>query len=333
MQQDPHERHDRLAHYAKRQDDEVFFAALNSALADAPLPPHAPLATEPERLPLVYVVGAPRSGTTLLSQLCSRYLPVGYVDNVMARFWRRPQVGIRLSRALLGDAGRAAISLTSRHGVTQDIGGPHEFGYFWRHWLALDGAPTHKLSEQALAALDADGLRRTLREQILGEFAAPVVFKNVICGLQAEYLSRVHPRSLFVWIRRDIDEVSRSILKCRQERYGDYAAWWSLKPSNFSQLTSIDNPARQVLGQVRSCEAEFAEELARPGVHSLSVDYAQLLADPGAVLERICENVRARFDVSMALRSEPLPVLSAALRTRLPAHIESEVAAALRESV
>lgn len=332
MQQDPHESHNRVAHYAKRQDDEVFFAALNSVLADAPLPTNGLSETDPAALPIIYIVGAPRSGTTLLSQLCSRHLPVGYVDNIMARFWRRPLVGIRLSRTLLGDVGRAAISLTSRHGVTQDIGGPHEFGYFWRHWLALDEAPTHKLSARALAGLDANGLRQTLREQILGEFAAPVVFKNVICGLQAEYLSRVHPSSLFVWIRRDIQEVLRSILKCRHERYGNYAAWWSLKPSNFSQLLTIDNPAQQVLEQIRSCEAEFAAELSKPGVHTLPVDYAQLLADPGAVLRRICDTVRSNFDFPIALRADPLPALSAALPTRLPARLEADVAAALRDS-
>lgn len=329
MQHDPHEQHARVARYAKQDNDEAFFAALNAALADAKLPQRADTQADAGSLPALYIVGAPRSGTTLLSQLCSRHLPVGYIDNIVARFWRRPEVGIRLSRAVLGDSGRAGIALASRHGVTQEAGGPHEFGYFWRHWLALDGAPSHKLSSEALQALDAQGLRQALREQLLAEFGRPVVFKNVICGLQAEYLSRVHPASLFIWIRRDTEEVTRSILKCREERFGDYGAWWSLKPSNYAQLAAIAEPALQVLAQVRSCEADFAQELGKAGVHALTVNYADLLADPGGVLARIGQACQAALGYPLALRPDPLPVLSAVAPTRLPTALEAQLQAAL----
>jgi LPS sulfotransferase NodH len=289
VQHDPHDAQPRLAPFRKDDGDEAFFSALNRVLATAELPSRKRSDLDPATLPIVYVVGTPRSGTTLLSQLLSRYLPVGYINNLIARFWQRPSVGIRISAALLGESGRDKIAFDSLHGVTPGIEGPHEFGYFWRQWLRLDMAATHKLSATEAASVDVAGLRRALEQEILSEFAAPVVFKNAICGFQAELLSQVHPASLFIWIQRDTAEVTRSILRSRMERYGRYDAWWSLKPAGFPQLRELASPVQQVLGQVADCHDEFARALVLPGVRWLTVDYANLIQQPERVLEQVCD--------------------------------------------
>lgn len=324
MLNDPHESHQRIERYSKNDGDEAFFAALNRTLADAALPLQVNSNVDIGALPIIYIVGAPRSGTTLLSQLLSRYLPVGYIDNLIARFWQRPSVGIRLSRSLLGNAGREAIAFDSKHGVTQGVEGPHEFGYFWRQWLALDGAETHKLSNREAEAIDGVGLKRALENEILKEFGAPVVFKNVICGFQAEILSRVHPASLFVWIRREPEDVVRSILKCRMERYGRYDAWWSLKPSTYPLLVKIESPVRQVLGQVMDCMREFEQELSKPGVRSLTVEYSDLVNRPDVVLAEVCEAVKSLGFEMSPLRKE-LPVFREPRKVRLPDNLEEEL--------
>lgn len=328
MLHDPHESHSRIASFAKSSDDETFFASLNRMLADANLSSYTRASSDVSALPIIYIVGAPRSGTTLLSQLLSRYLPVGYIDNIVARFWLRPQVGIRLSRALLGQTGRESIAFDSKHGVTQDISGPHEFGYFWRHWLALDGLETHKLEQFAIQALDLKGLQQVLEREILTEFASPVVFKNVICGFQAEVLTRAHPASLFVRIRRDTGDVVRSILKCRMERYGRYDAWWSLKPSTYPLLAKLDSPIQQVVGQVMDCTLEFEQELSKPGVHSLTVEYSDLVNNPNALLLNVCEALKV-FNYQMS----PLPMHTNVFRhpkkIRLPERLEAELTASL----
>ena len=41
-------------------------------------------------VPLLFIVGVPRSGTTLLYQLMCTHLDVGYVSNAMARWWMAP---------------------------------------------------------------------------------------------------------------------------------------------------------------------------------------------------------------------------------------------------
>lgn len=313
--QDPHELGERLPRFAKQERDEQFLAELNHALLRVSLTA-LPGAPNPERLPILYIVGVPRSGTTLLSQLVSRYLPVGYINNLIARCWLRPAIGIALSRSLFGDHAREGITFHSSYGTTQEVVGPHEFGYFWRHWLPLDQAPNHHLSAEAQASVDQPGLKRALEEEILGAFGAPVVFKNVICGFHAALLTRLHPASLFIHITRDPYAAATSILEARHLRYGSYDVWWSLKPSSYP-FRHRGDPAAEVAQQVLDCRQEFERELAQPGVRSMTVTYEDLCASPATVLDVICQGVQ-RFGIPFQRLSGELPALSPTPPSPLP---------------
>jgi hypothetical protein len=309
---DPHEAGGRLGAHAKNQSDEDFLHSLNEHVRHLPVDAAVDEDTA-ERLPIVYIVGAPRSGTTLLSQVASRYLEVGYINNLIARFWLRPSVGIRLSAICLGPDARRAISFSAMHGVTREIEGPHEFGYFWRHWLGLDAAETHHLTPEESSRVDVDGLRRTLVGEILASFDLPVVFKNVICGFQARLLSAAHPRSLFVHIHRDPVATACSILAARKARYGDETVWWSLKPAAFAEVRRADTPLGEIAAQVYHCRREMDQELASDGVNSLDVSYEALCASPLAVLQQISERVAA-LGTAIAHVDRPVERLTASLQ-------------------
>src|SRR5215831_19286131 len=192
MLADPHDQTLRVERFRKAAEDEEFLLSLNRHLAVIDAGRTAQIEKE---FPLLFIVGLPRSGTTLLSQLVSRYLRVGYINNIVARFWLNPLVGIALSRAILGQNPGEKISLESKHGVTQEPWGPHEFGYFWRHWLHLDECETHHLDKEVASRLDRDDLREMLF-RIASAFHLPVVFKNIICGPNASLLSTIYPKSL-----------------------------------------------------------------------------------------------------------------------------------------
>lgn len=327
---DPHDPMGRMPAFAKDRNDETFLDALNHALSAASLPA-ANTSIDPSKLPLLYVVGAPRSGTTLLSQLLSRCLPVGYINNLIARFWLRPSAGIRLSRLVLGADARKDIVLNSTHGVTPGISGPHEFGYFWRHWLALDSSATHHLSAAALLQLDQDGLKDALEEEILRPFNAPVVFKNAICGFHARFLTNVHQRSLFVHIVRDPYETCASVLNTRRQRYGTYDAWWSLKPSTYPFDPRPASPEDEVVRQVIDSRRDIGAELHHPEVRSLQVEYESLCADPRREIGRVCQAIR---DLGTTLSAFEVD-LSTVARTRgtsLPSDLETRLRVALAAS-
>lgn len=328
---DPHDSVSRRQAYVKDEAEEAFLWRLNTVLQQAALPPvgHS---VPPESLPIVYIVGVPRSGSTVLSQLVSRYLPLGYVNNFIARFWLRPSVGIHLYRTMFDESSRNEIALRSTHGVSDGIHGPHEFGYFWRHWLQLDRSPTHHLTAEAVDRLEREGLKQGLKQaleqEILASFGSGVVFKNVICGFQARFLTQVHPRSLFVLVRRDPLEVATSILNCRQERYGSYEAWWSLKPSTYPFEIAPSDPAAQVARQVLDSQTEFEQELSSPGVQTVEIQYERLCENPAAALQAICTRLG-----SLDADVKPIATNIPALTVSRPPRLEAVLEARLRECI
>jgi len=324
---DPHEPEERTRRYAKDPGEEAFLARLNAHLATVQWADSEAEATGAE-LPIVYIVGVPRSGTTLLSQLVARGLAVGYVDQMVARFWLRPVVGVRLSRAIMGSQVASFIRLESEYGRGLEPSGPHEFGYFWRHWLPYDSAPNHHLDEHALARVDRVGLRRALRAELLAAFGKPVVFKNVACGFHGRFLTEVHPQSLFVHLTRSAEATARSILKARLDRHGRLEAWWSLKPSSYPFPDLGLDPVRDVVRQVVDSRQEFRAELAQPGVRSLELAYEDVCANPAVAVERIRAGIEgfgcvvaSRALGPLPLRASEGPRLSAELETRLGAEL------------
>lgn len=240
--------------------------------------------------PIIYVVGLPRSGTTLLSQLLSRYLSVGYINNLIARFWMNPEVGIRISETVIKRSERSKIKFKSIQGVSEEPWGPHEFGYFWSHWLKLDDFTSHKLSNRHLLKVDKKGLKKQLKT-IINVFQSPVVFKNIICGLQASFLSSIHPNSLFILIERDTKSVASSILKCRKQRFGNERIWWSVKPSSYSKIIKIESPIKQIKCQILDTSNDLNHELEKPNVNCIRIKYEDLCSNPFKKLQMIRDKV------------------------------------------
>src|SRR5262245_45670092 len=90
---------------ARSRDPDAYFAMSTALLSPltAPLDRLLALAerriyaraTAPQR-PILFVTGAPRSGTTLVSQALVHHLPVTYFNNLSALFPRAPIVANRL---------------------------------------------------------------------------------------------------------------------------------------------------------------------------------------------------------------------------------------------
>ena len=63
-----------------------------------------------------FIIGAPRSGSTILYQALTNAYDVAYFDNVACTLHRNPLAGFALSRVMFGD--RPHDSFTSTHGTT-----------------------------------------------------------------------------------------------------------------------------------------------------------------------------------------------------------------------
>ena len=290
---------ERVGPYAKDLDEERFLGELNDYLE----PRERELYEDvPVEHPFVFVIGAPRSGTTLLSQLLAYCLDVGYVTNVAARFWRAPVHGLRLSRIIAGEP--REVPFASDYARTPSPLGIHEFGYFWSGWLHKKSFADIVEAKAREDEIDWDGLRLTLTN-MQAEFGRAFVAKNILGSHHAVRLQEILGKVLFVLIERDPLDAAVSILDARVRYYGDPNRWWSYVPPDYPRLENLDWPA-QIAGQVHYLGRFYDRVLAEVGEKSaLRVRYADLCASPAGVLAGVVEQLAAAYGSRPALRGQP----------------------------
>jgi hypothetical protein len=242
-------------------------------------------------VPIVFIVGAPRSGTTVLYQLMADYLDVGFINNRMARYFAAPVVGAMLHGRT---GGGHNLALQSEHGRTSGGHSPHEFSWFWHYYG--DFYLYDDLTDDELARIDWRPVKWAL-EGLAGYFNRPLVVKNInSVAYQIAWLKSLLPAAKFIWIQRDDRYTVQSILRVREDQYGDRSAWWSVRPRDAGEWR--DRPAvEQVAHQVSDICGAIAEGLeSLPAQDQLKLDYEQLMQRPAETLERVARFIGADVD-------------------------------------
>jgi hypothetical protein len=187
--------------------------------------------------PVVFIIGPPRSGTTLLSQLLSSTERFGYISNFISRFWEAPAVGVKLQKMVLIEADMN-IHFESSYGVTQGLLQPHEFGFFWDRWFDFE-SESHNLNQKELDKINCQKLIAEI-SSLETEFGLPLLFKNnTWCTFQADFLAKIFPKAHFLVCDRDPLFIAQSLYLGRINRTGNNKNWWSVKPSNYKSISKL----------------------------------------------------------------------------------------------
>lgn len=289
-------------------DRDALLGRLNAALA--PVEAELVRRFEAPRWPVCFVVGAPRAGHTLLSQLLARSGSLAYVNNVVARFWDAPLVGAMVDRVLPPeDAGPAPEAPRSEYGRTSGRAEPHEFGNFLRRWIEF--GEVHRSASQTPSPETTGAWRREVAA-LEDFYRRPLMLRNLVYGQNVPLVRSVFPASLFVVCRREPLWQAQSMLEARARQPGGRGAWWSLRPPGCEGLDSR-SPEEQVVGQIRAAQAVLERDLAAlPASAALHVEYAEVCRDPRGQVRRVVQRLE-----SLGARL-PAPQLD-----RVPEHLES----------
>lgn len=231
--------------------------------------------------PPVFIVGPPRSGTTLLYEaLVTRYR-FSYFSNIAHRLHRTPVAGTWIGR---GAIRRWTGQFESNYGHIPGWGSPNEGGWIWKRWIPEE----HALDASDVNDRPVECMRQTIAA-IAELIGAPFINKNVMHSVHMRLLDSIFPGCLFIECSRDITATARSILKARRDEFGErgMSEWLSVRPPGWEQVKD-ESPARQVVAQVALTRQAVERDAQALGTDRLvTVSYEELCAAPEAVIRQI----------------------------------------------
>jgi LPS sulfotransferase NodH len=289
----PWESLQRTSRHARDPELEALLRKLNEHLAKA-----RDLMDRPSspRLPVLFVVGCARGGSTLLMQWLAATGLVAYPTNIMSRFYSDPYVGALIHRILHDLDHRGEVfpdrsmsdSFSSELGRTRGANAPHDFGYFWRRFFRFGETQDRLLAEPGpteVAQLRSDV---AAMEQV---FAKPVLLKAMELNWQLPLLRSIFPDSVFLFIQRPVPENAISLLKARVSYFGTDTAWYSYKPAEYATVKDLP-PWEQAVAQVWLTNRAVRTGLSSlPAADAIDVHYERFCEAPLELYAQLCQRL------------------------------------------
>jgi hypothetical protein len=208
-----------------------------TSAADAAL--KAVLLRQGAALDAVFLLGAPRTGSTVIYQAFAEVFQLPYFSNLTNDCYaEHPVVGLAIQRSV-----SVPVDWSSRFGKTSGAFQPSEGSAIMTRWFG-GGHPSQVVSNTILEGREAE-LHATLRGAS-ALFGRPLMIKNAWNCFRIEYLARSLPDARFVWIRRDVARAALSDLEARYVTKGSPDVWNSATPGNVAQLIARP-PVEQVV--------------------------------------------------------------------------------------
>ena len=205
----------------------------------------------------LFIIGAPRTGSTILYQSLTNLYDVLYIDNFGCKFHRNFFFGLWLSNKIYAD--QPHNNYDSEHGDTSMHGmhTPSECGQFWYRWLPKEH---HFIDYDEIA----DEMIKQIKKEVsavINYFDKPILIKNLNVGQRLRLIWKCFPNAKFLYIKRDPFFVVQSILKARSQKNIPHNQIWSIKPPNYKSLLSLDEVS-MVTAQVYYLERQIEKDLS-----------------------------------------------------------------------
>lgn len=237
--------------------------------------PSLPLPERP-----VFIIGPPRSGSTLLYQTITKCFDFAYMTNLHAYLYGAPSVA---ERPMMKWRNQRAIAFSSTYGKTAGLWGPSECPDYWYRFFPTNRnyVPVGDISEN-----DMNRMRTSLRA-FMCKAGRPIIFKNLYNSIRVEPLATWVPEAAFIVVQRHMIGNAHSILEGRFKANGNYEDWWSVPVPDVDRLVT-EPPHVQAVEQVRKIHGLIDKGLTRlPRSQILNVSYEELCKNPKNVIAKV----------------------------------------------
>ena len=232
-----------------------------------------------KKFPPVFIIGAPRSGTTILYQLLCKYFNFGFINNFVSDWYRLPIAATSFYKKFFGE--KNIVELESKFGQSKDLHGPNEFGNFWYQWFDEFHNPKKQISIIIdEIRLEISGLTKIHKK--------PVLFKNVVNSMRIVLINKIFNNSIFIVIARDELDTAQSILNARIKLYNNKNHSWSVVPTTVGYRKSDEPYWEQIVKQIRGVYSNINSAKEIIGYDKfIFIKYKDLCDDTSSVLKFI----------------------------------------------
>ena len=234
-------------------------------------------------LPVLLIIGTPRSGTTLVYQTLARYLYVSYFQNLTSFF---PRSAITGSKRFGWLAGTPTADFENFYGQTAGLSGPNDGFAIWNQWLGDDRyAPRTDLNAAEMASM------RQFFDAWCSTFGKPFLNKNNRNTTCVAQLAQALPNARFVVVRRNPLMVAQSLITARQKVQGNKTVGWGLMAQDSDaqkdELSYVDDVCEQIIRIERDLDRQLSQI---PAERILEITYEGFCEHPHLTLREIADS-------------------------------------------
>lgn len=256
-------------------------------------------------VPVVFIIGAPRSGTSLLYELLVRRYKFSYISNLAQMMSSIPVSITKFGSFFITQYHKQKEgAYNSKYGSINGYGAPSEGGCVWNRWIP----ETYYLDESHADKIDVKSLRQTI-SGFSSVMRGPFLNKNVMHSVHMRLLNILFPGCLFIHINREIKSNVRSILRAHAKVSASKEDWFSVKPKEYKKFKNEDIVLRSV-AQVKYVHENINEDAMNIGDDRvLKLDYESLCKSPEKILSEIYTFLQLK-GVDVGIRNDLVPDLS-----------------------
>jgi len=229
----------------------------------------------------VFILGAPRSGTTILYQVISHYFDILYLDNLMEIFRKIPYFGFWVDQMVFSDAPHGCFQ--SEYGTTARWGlhAPSQAPSFWWNWLPKDKTiiTREDISDKVITDLH-DRIY-----SIINRYNKPILFKELRTSFRLDFIHSIAPNAKFIVLIREPLYLAQSIIKSKEK----FGLDWGLEIGLAQEKDIVARAVKQVYTIYQFI---FKNISLFPSENYLPIHY-DLLGDS---LERVFEKILTLMD-------------------------------------
>lgn len=238
----------------------------------------------------LFIVGLPRSGTTLAYELIVQAFEVAYFSKVYNYTFGLPNLTTRLTTRF---GRRPPPKYESNYGNIPGMFAPAENHHFWSTWFRENSQRGHYVPASSIPERQVLTMNRALAS-ISAIAGQPFVFKDIYLTLSVDAVLQCIRGSRLLVISRDPEAVAASVYRKRSQ-LSDTGDWWSIKPPLVDAVATASLAEQVAFQCVRSQQVlESQLSQADPERYRI-VDYAEICNAPRTFVENLRQWLGSSF--------------------------------------